>query len=193
MKRACHVIAIVAAAAILIAGASAPGLAGGFSRHHGHHFGHGGHGGHGGHRSLHGHGAGAAVILGLGLLTLPAIQRPAHYDDPYAYRYRYPRYDPYAYRYRYPRYDRYRYRRSDVRPGRTIYAPPRRLQPRVARLAPRARPRAPAHRQFPAGCLMIREYQPRLRVGGREVEAYGDICLRPDGSWLRGAPKLAPR
>lgn len=44
----------------------------------------------------------------------------------------------------------------------------------------------------PAGCLMIREYQTRIVVGGREVEAYGDACLQPDGSWRTGPPKLVP-
>ncbi len=39
---------------------------------------------------------------------------------------------------------------------------------------------------------MIREYQARIVVGGREVEAYGDACLQPDGSWRTGPPKLVP-
>ncbi len=69
-------------------------------------------------------------------------------------------------------------------------------QPRVAQLAPRARPRprgpARAQSQFPPGCLMIREYRAQIHHAGRDVEAYGDKCLRPDGTWIRGTPKLVP-
>ena len=42
------------------------------------------------------------------------------------------------------------------------------------------------------GCLMVREYQTRIIIGGKEVEAYGDACMQPDGSWRRGPPKLVP-
>ena len=48
------------------------------------------------------------------------------------------------------------------------------------------------HATLPLGCLMIREYQTRIIIGGREVEAYGDACMQPDGSWRRGPPKLVP-
>jgi hypothetical protein len=198
LRRICDVIGICAAAAILIASTSAPGLAGGFSRHHGHHFNHGHHFGHGGHFSLHGAGAGAAVILGLGVLALLFSQPSARYEDSYAYRYR----TPYRYRYRYP----YRAPRSYIRPAPTIYAPPparrfqprvaqpRVAQPRVAQLAPRAIPRAlaRAQSQFPAGCLMIREYRTQIRHNGRAVEAYGDKCLQADGTWIKGVARLVP-
>ncbi len=46
---------------------------------------------------------------------------------------------------------------------------------------------------LPPDCLMIREYQTRIVVGGQEVEAYGDACMQPDGSWRRGPPKPVPR
>jgi hypothetical protein len=36
------------------------------------------------------------------------------------------------------------------------------------------------------GCLQEREYTTTVRVGGRNVEAYGTACLQPDGSWRRG-------
>lgn len=36
-------------------------------------------------------------------------------------------------------------------------------------------------------CLQQREYQSRVTVGGRSVDAYGTACLQPDGSW-RYAP-----
>jgi hypothetical protein len=35
-------------------------------------------------------------------------------------------------------------------------------------------------------CLQEREYTTTVRVGGRNVEAYGTACLQPDGSWSRG-------
>ena len=57
-----------------------------------------------------------------------------------------------------------------------------------ARIAVARRPAAP-----PPDCLAIREYQTRIVVGGREVEAYGDACLQPDGSWRTGPPKVMPR
>jgi hypothetical protein len=35
-------------------------------------------------------------------------------------------------------------------------------------------------------CLQEREYTTTVRVGGRNVEAYGTACLQQDGSWKRG-------
>lgn len=35
-------------------------------------------------------------------------------------------------------------------------------------------------------CLQEREYQTKVIVGGRQVDAYGTACLQPDGSWSRG-------
>ena len=46
---------------------------------------------------------------------------------------------------------------------------------------------------LPRPCLMIREYQTQVVVGGRAAEAYGDACLQADGSWRLGPPKLALR
>jgi hypothetical protein len=51
---------------------------------------------------------------------------------------------------------------------------------------------APAYRPQPAPsgpastCLMTREYQTEVAVGGRMVPGYGQACLQPDGSWYRG-------
>ena len=42
------------------------------------------------------------------------------------------------------------------------------------------------------GCRMIREYQTQITVGGKLVDAYGDACLKADGSWERGQPKIVP-
>lgn len=41
-------------------------------------------------------------------------------------------------------------------------------------------------------CLQEREYQTTVVIDGKEVEAYGTACLQADGSWRRGASKLAP-
>lgn len=38
----------------------------------------------------------------------------------------------------------------------------------------------------PSTCLMTREYQTEILVGGELVPAYGQACLQPDGSWYRG-------
>ncbi len=47
--------------------------------------------------------------------------------------------------------------------------------------------------QRPAGaCVQEREYQTRVTVNGRQVEAYGVACLQPDGTWRQGAPRLVP-
>ena len=41
-------------------------------------------------------------------------------------------------------------------------------------------------------CLQQREYQNKVIVGGRTVDAYGTACLQPDGSWRYGPAELAP-
>lgn len=41
-------------------------------------------------------------------------------------------------------------------------------------------------------CLMTREYQTKVTVGGRLVDAYGQACLQPDGSWLKGPAQAVP-
>ena len=76
-------------------------------------------------------------------------------------------------------------------PPRTVYvlSPPRTVY--VPASARYAGPPAQA-RPLPPGCLMVREYQTRLTVGGRQVEAYGDACLQADGSWRRLAPQPVP-
>ncbi len=68
----------------------------------------------------------------------------------------------------------YRYRRHDSYPAAAA-------APRSDDAAYRSRPAATA-----STCLQEREYQTRVMVGGREVEAYGTACLQPDGSWRRG-------
>jgi hypothetical protein len=43
-----------------------------------------------------------------------------------------------------------------------------------------------------ASCLMTREYQTQITVGGRLVDAYGQACMQPDGSWLKGPAQAVP-
>ena len=76
-------------------------------------------------------------------------------------------------------------------PPRTVYVP---ASPRAIYVPVPVRYAGPPAqaRPLPPGCLMIREYQTRLTVGGRQVEAYGDACLQADGSWRRFAPMLVP-
>ena len=39
-------------------------------------------------------------------------------------------------------------------------------------------------------CLQEREYQTKVIVGGKQVDAYGTACLQPDGSWRRSPAQL---
>jgi hypothetical protein len=39
-------------------------------------------------------------------------------------------------------------------------------------------------------CLQEREYQTKVIVGGKQVDAYGTACLQPDGSWRRAPAQL---
>ncbi|MFQ5355774.1 MAG: hypothetical protein ACE5DY_04660 [Mariprofundaceae bacterium] len=41
-------------------------------------------------------------------------------------------------------------------------------------------------------CLQTREYQTRIIIGGRGVEAYGTACLQADGSWKFGPATPVP-
>lgn len=50
--------------------------------------------------------------------------------------------------------------------------------------APQTAP--PAASGAPATCVMTREYQTEISVGGQVVPGYGQACLQPDGSWYRG-------
>ena len=75
---------------------------------------------------------------------------------------------------------------------RIIHAAPQvRQQYHVTAPARAARAREPA--PLPPSCLMIREYQTQVVVGGRVAVAYGDACLQADGSWRLGPPKIPPR
>ncbi len=93
----------------------------------------------------------------------------------------------YGYSYGYPGYYRY---------PRPIYVQPsiQYIEPSPVYAAPPAVQQYtnPPPAQLPEGCRMIREYQTQITVGGRLVDAYGDACLKADGSWERGAPKIVP-
>lgn len=54
-------------------------------------------------------------------------------------------------------------------------------------------PLPPAYQGSAATCLQEREYQMKVIVSGREVDAYGTACLQPDGSWSRGPAQLVSR
>ena len=41
-------------------------------------------------------------------------------------------------------------------------------------------------------CQVVREYQTTVIIGGVERDAYGPACLKPDGSWLQGPPRVVP-
>ena len=81
----------------------------------------------------------------------------------------------YGPRYAYPRY---------YQPPRVIYdqPPAQYVRPDPVYVdPPRARPQQ--------DCLVVREYQTQITVGGRLVDAYGNACMKADGSWERGPPK----
>lgn len=41
-------------------------------------------------------------------------------------------------------------------------------------------------------CLQVREYTTTIEIGGETVDAYGQACLMPDGSWKFGDPIAEP-
>ena len=125
------------------------------------------------HRHHHGHhhhhGYAAVATVGLGMLSLMLSRPRADY-------YRYGGWLPTRIYRHPPTFHVVPQVRYVVRP-----TPPLRITP--------TRPLT----TLPPGCLMIREYQTRIIIDGREVEAYGDACMQSDGSWRRGPPKLVPR
>jgi hypothetical protein len=163
MRRFAATALIGILALAMSAAVSSPAVAGGKHYGYGYHGGYGHHGhGHYGH-----HYYGAAVAVGLAGLVVGWLLHDADYY-----------YAP----------PRTVYVPAPVRtvyvpaPVRTVYVP---ATVRYAGPTAQARP-------LPPGCLMIREYQTRITVGGRQVDAYGDACLQADGSWRRFAPKLVP-
>ena len=88
------------------------------------------------------------------------------------------------------------YPRRYVPRYRTSYAQPpaQYVQPQVINFQPTGnqKRRVSSAAPLPPGCRMIREYQTRVDVGGKDVAAYGDSCLLADGSWKRGPAKIVP-
>jgi surface antigen len=150
------------ATAVVMGLAAAPALAGGYYSGGVGYHGYYGGAHFGGRYHHHGHGDTGAA-LAAGLIFGAALGYALN-DHRRDYRYDAYAYDPY--------YER--------RHHRLRYAPPRVVY-------------APATPAWSGGtCLQQREYQTRVTVGGREVEAYGPACLQPDGSWVRGPARLVP-
>lgn len=100
------------------------------------------------------------------------------------YGHRYYRHRHYGHRrYGHWHYGHHHHRHSHVTYTKVVPAAPAR-QARVAKPT--------ASKPSQQSCLMIREYQTKITVGGQEVDAYGDACLQPDGSWRLGVPKQVP-
>ncbi len=189
--------ALVFLVAVLVTGAADPGhaFAGGHGKHQhrghgnqGHHY-QGGYKHHGGHyygRKRHG-----GQKYGHQRHGYKRHYRHKHnfrqlYFNGYAQYYR--SRDYYGHQYYYPPYY--------ITPYRTVYAQPRAryIQPQVTYAQPKVdyhRP-VPTEATLPPGCIMTREYQTRVAVGGKYVDAYGDACLQADGSWKRGPAKIVP-
>ena len=66
-----------------------------------------------------------------------------------------------------------------------VYAPPPRVVYRE--------PATVVYRDPPRGngCLQTREYTTTVTIDGRQVEAWGTRCLRPDGTWSYGPAQTA--
>ncbi len=109
-----------------------------------------------------------------------------HYWPSFFFSYSYYGHRPY-YGYGYPNY----YRRPQViyvEPNTQVYQ----SNPVLAAPPAGQYQTSPPPAQVLEGCRMIREYQTQVTIGGRLVDAYGDACLKADGSWERGQPKLVP-
>lgn len=140
----------------------------------------------------------AAVLLGVAFLGAGPVETAQAdsyisfgFGTSFGHGHRHHRYGHYRYGHRHYRYRHYKHRHyghhhhrhSHVTYTKVIPAAPAR-QEKTAKAAAAEDPRQ--------ACLMIREYQTKITVGGKEVDAYGDACLQPDGSWRLGAPKQVP-
>ncbi|MDJ0611942.1 MAG: hypothetical protein QNJ67_23420 [Kiloniellales bacterium] len=90
--------------------------------------------------------------------------------------------------YRSPRYSVYRIRlQKDLR-GDPVYRGYA-LEPAQVESAPPVKTAGAIEKGdqgWPGTCLMTREYQTKIVIDGDVVDAYGEACLQPDGSWMRG-------
>lgn len=172
MKRLVTAIAALACAFALLAMAPSPGFAGGGHgykhhngyKHHGRHRGYGHYGRHYGHRR--GHRSGASFNF--------SFYGPSRTYGP---------------RYAYPRY----YQPPQViyvqPPTQYVQPPAQYVQPPVQYVQPAPSYSEPPQVQPQQNCLVVREYQTQITVGGKLVDAYGDACMKADGSWERGPAK----
>lgn len=179
----------------------APGAALAGHKHHGHkkhyghhqkHFKHGrGHGKHFGHGRRHyGHGK----------------HHYRRHKQGYGHTKHYYRKRHYGYGHR--RHHRHGYGHRYYRPGVTIklfhgsrYQAPERYEERESYETKAAPAEIPTEtivwntdrvKEWPETCLMTREYQTEIVVGGESVQGYGQACLQPDGSWYRGPAQPVP-
>ena len=146
--------------------------------------------------------AAAVLIFTLGAPGFAAAGGYGHgYKRGHGHSYYGHRYRPYGYRnygYGYRHYG-YGHRHYGYRPysGFSFYyaqpvAPPPPVVVREYRTEtvvfdqPTYQAASPTVAGAPSTCLMTREYQTEITVGGRLVPGYGQACLQPDGSWYRG-------
>jgi hypothetical protein len=118
----------------------------------------------------HHHGEGLAAAIILGALIGMAVDKQASAN------------------YYYPAPPRVVYRTP---PPRVVYGRP---TPAYPAPPPAVVSQAPTVASItPSACVMTREYQTTVTIGGKPRKAYGTACLRPDGSWLQGPAKLVPQ
>jgi hypothetical protein len=131
--------------------------------------------------------ASAPVWAGGGKYGPPGGRYNGHYSGNYGGHYG-------GYRY-YPKYNHHHhYSGTDVFVGATLgfvlgaaLAPPVYYAPPPPRVVYRE-PATVVYREPPRdeGCLQTREYTTTVTIDGRQVEAWGTRCLRPDGTWSYG-------
>ncbi len=182
MKHLSAAVAAILCASALVVAAPSESFAGGghgYKRHHGHHhhYGHRGHRGHWRHWGHHRHGyrhhRRSSVHFDFSFYG----HRP-HYGPSYGYT---RHYGPPQVVYVQPPPVQW------VQPRPQFVSPPPVQQPLVQQQW------APAPAKLPEGCRMVREFQTQVVVGGELVDAYGDVCLKPDGTWERGPAKIVPQ
>ena len=168
------------AAAVLIFTLAAPGFAAAGGYGHGYKRGHG--------HSYYGH---RFRPYGYG------YRNYGHRYRPYGYGYRHYGYGhrPYGYGYRHygyghRRYGYWPYAGFGFYYARTVAPPPVVVREYRSETVvfdqPTYQAAPPAASGAPSSCVMTREYQTEIAVGGRLVPGYGQACLQPDGSWYRG-------
>ncbi len=168
------------AAAALIFTVAAPDIAAAGGYGHGYNRGHG--------HSYYGHGYRS---YGYGHRRYGYGHRRYGYRyRPYGYGYRYPRYRYRPYGYGYRHYGYWPYAGFGFYYARTVAPPPVVVRDyrteTVVYDQPAYQSAPPAVAGAPSSCVMTREYQTEISVGGQLVPGYGQACLQPDGTWYRG-------